>query len=153
MPRMLCITFALVAATVACGREVRVVKLGFELPDVFVHEPAKGIDSSTGSFRHQKDDFTITYEIGIGAGRDLAKQLRERWPTGIIRDETLTTRLGEGQLIVMNLGDGTQKTAFFEVAPGVIFNANLGTGTHFEDFIKIVKSVHSVAKPDKNSKQ
>jgi len=149
----MCSIFTLLVASIACGREVRVGTLGFELPAGFVHEPAKGIDSSPGAFRHEKDDFEIRYDIGIGAGRDRVKQVRERWPTRIIRDEVLTTKLGEGQLIVLNLGDGTDKMVLFEAAPGVVIYANLGTGTYLEDFIKIVSSVHELAKPDKKNEE
>ena len=147
MTRILCTILTPLVASIAYGHEVRVGTLGFELPADFVHEPAKGIDSSSGAFTHRKDNFEIRYGIGIGAGRDRAKQLRERWPNRIIRDEVLTTNLGKGQLIVLNLGDGTDKMAYFEAAPGVTLYANLGTGTHLEDFIKIVSSVHQVAEP------
>jgi hypothetical protein len=151
MNRNLCTILALLVASTAWGAEVRIGTLSFELPEAFVHVPAKGDDSKSGSFRHRKDDFEIRYDIGIVAGRDRAKQLRERWSTRIVRDEVLMTKLGAGQLTVINLGDGTQKIALFEVAPGVVLHANIGTGTYLEDFIKIVSSVHAVSEPSRNN--
>lgn len=136
MIRLLCTIITLIAASIAMGDNVRVGKLRFRLPDQFHHDPAKGIDSSCGTFRHTGDGFEIHYDIGIvgiGPVGDIAKRYRARWPDRIERDEVLKTALGKGKLIVFDLGTGT-KMASFEAAPGVTFYANIGTGAHLEDF-------------------
>ena len=154
MIRLLCTIISLLAASIALSDNVHVGKLRFQLPDQFHHEPAKGIDSSSGTFRHTGDGFEIHYDIGIiGIGKvgDIAKGFRARWPDKIERDEVLKTALGKGELIVFDLGTGT-KMASFEAAPGVTFSANIGTGAHLEDFIKIVRSIQSVPASEDSSK-
>ena len=154
MIRLLCTIITLLAASIALGDNVRVGKLRFRLPEQFHHEPAKGIDSSCGTFRHNGDGFEIHYDIGIigiGPVGDIARRFRDRWPDRIERDEVFMTALGKGELIVFDLGTGT-KMAFFEASPEVTFYANIGTGAHLEDFIKIVRSVQSAPTSEGNSK-
>ena len=77
---------------------------------------------------------------GDQVGTNRLEEIRKRWPKNIVRDEAIKTSLGEGHLIVLS-GDGTDKTAYFEITSKLALNANLGVGTFMDDFIMVVRSV------------